>query len=77
MIKIRQKLDTRIQIARSQAFGTFDVKIVTEDGDVIVTLDMESTVFILENMDEGSVAYHKGQKFGWFGGLKSAFRKRG
>lgn len=72
---IEQRLDTQIQISRAPAFGTFTVQITQKDGTIAhVVLDMESTVFILENLDEGASIFKRHR--GFFAGFIGKFKKR-
>lgn len=74
---VEQKLDTEIQISRGDAFGTFSMRVRTKDGgDAIITLDMESTIFVLENLDEGEEVFRK-KRHNWFALFLGRFKKKG
>lgn len=71
-----QKLDTPIKVRRAEAFGTFDFLLILEDGsEAIVTLDMESSIFIMEHLDEGPKAFQQ-VKQNWFSSWLGKFKPR-
>lgn len=75
-MKLEQLLDTPIKVRRSEAFGTFDFLLTLKDGsEAIVTLDMESTIFILENLDEGEPTF-KQKRLSWFATWLGKFKPR-
>lgn len=75
-MKLVQMKDTAIKVRRSEAFALFDFLITLADGtEAIVTLDMESTIYVLENLDEGQGVFDK-VKCGWFGRWLGKFKSR-
>lgn len=70
--KILQMLDTRIEIRRSDAFGICDFQITLKDGsDAVITLDLESSIKVLEQLDNGEGIIKK--EFSFFQKLKRFF----
>lgn len=74
-MEIRQILDTPLKIRRNPAFSQIDLLIQTKDGDVTVTLDVESTIYVLENLDEGPKTFQEIRPT-WFPGWRGLFRPR-
>lgn len=71
-----QMMDTSIKVRRAEAFSTFDFLLILNDGsEAIVTLDMESSIFIMEHLDEGPKAF-KEVKQSWFSNWLGKFKPR-